>query len=476
MATLIIKSNAGTGADVLIPDVGVEIPLGGGQETFIENDELVELQESQDLRDLLTDDAFGAGSSTLILNDGTSDIDQADTSNFLDTLILPDASEDFGVVKNNANGQVDDTVTFDGVATITGLPTPVNPSDAATKFYVDQNAAGARTFKELVLACSQLDSVNDSISQAIPFWLVNNAIDGDTLTVTDGATTETFTFRNAPALAFEVQIGGDADATNTNLANQIEADSTLWSGEANTLLTEFNTVVVVISRTDNSAQDSYDDRIFGTFTTPADAQYINYNTQPDYSRSTNETVPGADPGQKEFGFGRGTAALLPNETHACRDEDTLYTWDSDNGVWQNTGANNPVLQDSRYVGKWMQFGITRRVPANGTRFMKSAGNVTTSSAGISMPRDGVITAATIKVDAAPTGNDYKLSIRINGTEVGSVGLLIGNDSASSTALLIAYSANDELTVAVQRVGGVALVSAFNNATALLEINEVLAIA
>jgi len=475
MATLVIKSNAGTGADVLIADVGIFIPLGGGQDTFTSNDELVELQESRNLRTLLTDDAFGAGSSTLILNDGTADIDQADAENFLDTLILPDASNDFGVVKNNADGEVDDNVTFDGTATITGLPTPVNASDAANKQYVDDRTSGFRTWKELILVTEQLDSVNDAISQAIPFWLDNNAAEGDTLVITDGTTTETFTFTATPAVAFDVEIGADALETMDNLTTTINTDSTLWSAVTEDALDQLNARVVAIYRTDNSAQDSYDDRIYGTFTTPADVQYVSFEGLLDYTSSVSAQLPGADPAVKTFGFGRATATLQPSETHVTRDEDTIYVWDADAGVWQNSGANNPALQDSRYVGKWITFGSNLSVPLGGVRFLKSAGNVATSAAGLYLPRNGVITAATLQVDTAPTSNNYKLSIKINGTEVASLSLPNGNDTAASTALNVSYNAGDELSLSMERVGGIALGSAFDNVVALVEVNEVLAI-
>ena len=83
MSTVIIKSNASQGTDVLIPDMGIIIPNSGGAETFTDTGNIQNAYESQDLRTLCTDDAHGVGSSTVILNDGASDIPQADIDEFL---------------------------------------------------------------------------------------------------------------------------------------------------------------------------------------------------------------------------------------------------------------------------------------------------------------------------------------------------------------------------------------------------------
>jgi hypothetical protein len=470
MATLIIKSNAAQGTDVTIADVGVIIPNSGGTETFIENDELYELQASQDLRDYLQDDVHGASSSTLILNDGTSDIAQSDIDNFLDSLVLPEGDADFGVIKNNAAGQVATNLTFNGTATVTGLPSfPVNGSDAVSKTYVDLLTTSNRTFKELLLSCVQLDSVNDSISNAVPFWFLNNPANADTLTLTDGSTSETFTFLASPAASFDVQIGATAADTMENLATTLNTDSTAWKGLYTTDLGQLNTGVVVIYRA-NYATTSQD-RIFGSFTTAADVRQVNYNGENDYSRSTATAIPTSDPGVRTFGFGRTTSTLSPSQTHVCRDDDTLYTWDSDDGEWQNTGTNSPLLQDSRYVGKWIHFGMSLAVPSNGTRFLQGPGNVTTSAAGILLPRTGQITGATLVADVADAVRAHKLSIRLNGTEVGLLNLSASNTSAFTTALSLAVSSGDILSLAIIRTSGTADKSTFKNVAVTIELNE-----
>jgi hypothetical protein len=103
LATVIVKSNVSQATDVTIADLGVIIPQTGGTETFIEVDEIRALQDSIDLRDYLTDDAHGAGSSTLILNDGGGDITQAEALNWLDTISLPTPGAPADVTKAAAD-------------------------------------------------------------------------------------------------------------------------------------------------------------------------------------------------------------------------------------------------------------------------------------------------------------------------------------------------------------------------------------
>lgn len=83
MSTLIITTNASQGTDVTIGDMGIVIASSGGSETFTDSRNLLPAQLSVDLRTLTQDDAHGANSSTLILNDGTNDIDQADVDSYL---------------------------------------------------------------------------------------------------------------------------------------------------------------------------------------------------------------------------------------------------------------------------------------------------------------------------------------------------------------------------------------------------------
>lgn len=102
MPTLIIKTNASQVDDVLIDDLGVLIPGSGGSVTFTNQDALQEIVESRDVLILSTDDTYGAGSSTLILNDGSSDVAQANVESFLQTAQFPDSGP-YALVIRDAN-------------------------------------------------------------------------------------------------------------------------------------------------------------------------------------------------------------------------------------------------------------------------------------------------------------------------------------------------------------------------------------
>ena len=78
-----ITTHASTVADVLIPDVGVVIPLGGGSDSFSDREDFSVISLSSDLIALTSDDAYGAGAHTLIISDASGVIPSADVPAFL---------------------------------------------------------------------------------------------------------------------------------------------------------------------------------------------------------------------------------------------------------------------------------------------------------------------------------------------------------------------------------------------------------
>jgi hypothetical protein len=224
---------------------------------------------------------------------------------------------------------------------------PVNPTDAASKGYVDEQIVSGVTWKELVLAAEQLLSGGSgAILQGILGAIQTNPSNGDTFIVTDGTVTETFTFLATPLGAFDVQIGGDAAATTTNLVSQINTDSTLWSAvETSGLDTYFagnHDPSFVVYRTAYSANA---DRVYGTLTAPTGIKIVEFATGTQDYRDTSGTesdLPGSDPAAKRFGFGRAFASLSVGDTHRVAEDNTAYTWDGDDQVWQQTSSGGAV--------------------------------------------------------------------------------------------------------------------------------------
>ena len=86
MSTIIIRSNLDTVSNVLIRDLGILIPPGGGSETFTDETNYDLVRASQNLQTLASDGVFPGGAdpsdNTLILNDGVNDIAPGDLEGF----------------------------------------------------------------------------------------------------------------------------------------------------------------------------------------------------------------------------------------------------------------------------------------------------------------------------------------------------------------------------------------------------------
>lgn len=227
-----------------------------------------------------------------------------------------------------------DDITMGTGKEILGLPvTPSGASAAASKAYVDLAVSGGASWKETLLTADQLDNTNMAIANATAFYLANTAQIGDTFTLNDGGTTETWTFAGVSAANMPA-VGASALDSMTDLAARINTDSTTWSATLGTALQGINAAgnVVVVYRRVPTATTT--DRAYGVFATPADAQLVDYGTAVDYRDSTSANLPAADPTTPNFGFGRITSALQPNDSHFVRLEDSAYTWNQDAGTWQ----------------------------------------------------------------------------------------------------------------------------------------------
>lgn len=82
---LTITSHVSTPGSILISDVGIIIPGGGGSDSF-DSDALRLFERSNDLVDLGTDDAFGVGAHTLTLSDANGSVPAAEIARYIKAL------------------------------------------------------------------------------------------------------------------------------------------------------------------------------------------------------------------------------------------------------------------------------------------------------------------------------------------------------------------------------------------------------
>jgi hypothetical protein len=134
MITLIIKSNPNSADFIPIPDMGILVPPSGGDTTLTDIASLIQAAKSKDLRELSQDDFYNPAGSSLILNDGTIDIDPTQVDVFLNTVFLQ-SSGAFSVVLRDQNedpGLGAFEIDYDD--TLTGLGVD-NVQDAIDSFY-----------------------------------------------------------------------------------------------------------------------------------------------------------------------------------------------------------------------------------------------------------------------------------------------------------------------------------------------------
>jgi len=198
-------------------------------------------------------------------------------------------------------------------------------------------------FRDPVLSVEQLlDPPTGGIAPGAPWFLDEQPVDGDTVTLendTDGS--ETFTFRTVvTSVPFEVLIGTDADDTMINLAVAIGLQSVYWdakkftNGEALNPGSGSSTAGHVVGIWKRQPDNGDNDRIYGTFATPADAKTVNYlGATEKYTYDTVTAMASADPTIGTFGFGVAQVDLINSERRGVLAEDQTWLWDADGVKW-----------------------------------------------------------------------------------------------------------------------------------------------
>ena len=184
-----------------------------------------------------------------------------------------------------------------GTNKLTGLGDGSAATDAVNKGQLDQAVISGGTVKELLFDQDQLDDA-DGINALEALYFANQPSVGDTVVLKNSTLTETYTFvanQGAESAATDVSIESSAATAMERLVTRANADAgntqwdLFWRATEHADINTDGTVAVVEKSTAGGASDS---RIYGTWTTQADFQVVEFasGTTPDvdadYSSNT----------------------------------------------------------------------------------------------------------------------------------------------------------------------------------------------
>jgi len=229
-----------------------------------------------------------------------------------------------------------------GTFKITGLPTATADGDAASKSYVDQALITGGVVKEALLDQDQLSDTY-GILPAMVCFITTNPQDGDTIVITDGTNTETYTYKTTTGVATDIEIGATPVDTMTNAAAVILAQSSYWNAcyhadGLDAINADGVNLISVRTGGENSTT-----RIYGSWGTQANMQVVEYAGELEYRTSkASIDLPSSDPGSGRVGIGRLKANLDNGEIHLTLDSDGLYSWDGDGETWRTLSGTGSI--------------------------------------------------------------------------------------------------------------------------------------
>lgn len=251
---------------------------------------------------------------------------------YLDTDVALAANSDTKLATQKAAKAYTDTKTplsyLDTDVSLTANSDTKLATQKATKAYTDSKV---RVGKEVILHRNQLSSAGYGITAGMVLVITTNPVDGAEFHIKSGSQDTTYTFRTAPSLPFEVEIGVDVATSVYTLINAINTDGLgVVIVPANITSIDPSLVVAVLYDTGVDPGPS-SSRIWS----PTIVAYIvNYYGELDYSKSTLTAIPTSDPTTSQFGFIRGSGDVVDLERHYDRDSDTETLWDKDSGTWK----------------------------------------------------------------------------------------------------------------------------------------------
>jgi hypothetical protein len=355
--------------------------------------------------------------------------------------------------------RVGDTMTGNLVmstgATVTGLPTATNPTEAVSLAQLNATVISGRIWREAILVPEQLlNGGSGGILQAELAYLAANLAAGDTFIIDDGVGgAETYTAVAGAPVGPQFQVGGSAAVTQTNLVASINANSALWSAIETTGLDDYFAAApagqFVVYRT---ATSTAADRIYGVIAGgQAGVKVVEFATgDQDYTSAagTESDLPAADPAAKRFGFGRAFASLISVETHLAVEDLTQWTWDEDDDMWRMTGG-------ATSAGAPITWGAGDIAKTTTTRYLFPGYDDDLAQTDIiqwRVPRNGTVRNLRVRcnaVGAAATNLTYTLRVNGVGTAL-AVTMAASSADGSNLANSVVVSAGDLVDIEVTK--------------------------
>lgn len=257
-------------------------------------------------------------------------------------------------------------INLNGTNKVVSSAAPTAAGDLTTKSYVDSLVVTGGQIKEALWGFEQFSNPQ-GIRALEVFWLANQPVNGDTVTIKNGSLTRTYTFvTGSEVAATDVLIQGTVDGTMGRLATRINADAgnTQWGAVFDNHALRINTSTggtVAIYELVTAAGVS-DSRIYGTFTTANDAKVVKFGTGGvpylDYTSTVSTTMVATDPGSGEFGFRRQQSALIDGELHFALDDNAIWAWDDDQNVWNQFSGTGAVPDATSGAGGGIKGKVT----------------------------------------------------------------------------------------------------------------------
>jgi len=255
-------------------------------------------------------------------------------------------SLDVGAITINASGAGIDA----GDKPIINVADGTADGDVLNKAQIDALVTTGNVFKEPVHAEDQLiNGASGGIAALEVLQFAAQPIAGDTVVLTDGVLTRTYTF--------VADIGSEVAATDVSIETtaltamerfilraNADASNTEWILSLHTT-GEVGGPEIHVQETDTPTDSLAESRIYGTWTTQANVKVVEFSDGTDiiqYNEGVVATMSTTDPGGGRFGLSRAEASLVDGEVHLALDINAQFSWESSAQTWRQISGSGAI--------------------------------------------------------------------------------------------------------------------------------------